>query len=60
MNVIDEGDKIVLQYTMAGTNGPSLLPEEPTSKPWEGSRITICRFEDEKIIEQWITSTTSM
>jgi len=54
MDVVGEGNKVVLRYTMAGTNtGPSLLTEEPTGKSWEASGISIYRFEDGTIIEQW-------
>ncbi|SEP30986.1 Predicted ester cyclase [Halogranum amylolyticum] len=53
-DLIGEGDRVVLRYTMGGTNtGPSLLTEEPTGKSWEGSGISIYRTEDGKIAEQW-------
>lgn len=49
-----EGDRVALRYTMGGTNtGPSFLTDEPTGEAWEGSGISIYRFEDGKIAEQW-------
>lgn len=53
-DLICEGDQVVLRYTMWGTNtGPSFLTEEPTGESWEGSGISIYRFEDGIITEQW-------
>ena len=53
-DLFGEGDRVVLRYTMGGTNtGPSFLTEEPTGKSWEGSGISIYRFEDGKFAEQW-------
>ncbi|WP_049986137.1 ester cyclase [Halobellus rufus] len=53
-DLIGEGDRVVLRYTMTGRNtGASYLTEEPTGKSWEASGISIYRFEGEQIVEQW-------
>jgi len=55
-DVLGEGDQVVVRYTLSGTNtGPSFLTAEPTGEHWEGSGISIYRFEDGKIAEQWDT-----
>ena len=52
--LIGEGDRVVLRYTLSGRNtGPSFLTDEPTGKSWEGSGISIYRFEGGKVAEQW-------
>ncbi|WP_277554069.1 ester cyclase [Halobaculum limi] len=53
-DLIGEDDRVVLRYTLSGRNtGPSFLTDEPTGKSWEGSGISIYRFEDGKVAEQW-------
>lgn len=53
-DLIGEDDQVVLRYTLSGRNtGPSFLTDEPTGKSWEGSGISIYRFEDGKVAEQW-------
>lgn len=53
-DVFGEDDRVVLRYAMSGTNtGPSFLTAEPTGESWEGSGISVYRFEGEEIAEQW-------
>jgi len=53
-DLFGEGDRVCLRYTMGGTNtGPSYLTEEPTGESWEASGISIYRFADGKLAEQW-------
>jgi len=53
-DLFGEDDRVALRYTMGGTNtGPSFLTEEPTGEAWEGSGISIYRFEDGEMAEQW-------
>ena len=53
-DLIAEGDRVVMRYTLGGTNtGPSFLTDEPTGETWEGSGISIYRLEDSAIAEQW-------
>ena len=53
-DLFGEGDRVVLRYSMGGTNtGPSFLTDEPTGEPWDGSGISVYRFEDGQVAEQW-------
>ncbi|HKL28997.1 MAG TPA: ester cyclase [Natrialbaceae archaeon] len=55
-DLFGEDDRVTLRYTMSGTNtGPSFLTEEPTGKSWEGTGISIYRFENGQVVEQWDT-----
>lgn len=48
------GDRIVVRYTLEGTNdAPSFLTTEPTGNHWRSEGITIYRFEGDEIAEQW-------
>jgi len=52
--VFAAGDRVVMRYTMGGTNtGPSFLTEEPTGESWTGTGISIYRVEDGAVAEQW-------
>lgn len=53
-DLFGENDRVALRYTMGGTNtGPSFLTEEPTGETWVGSGISIYRFEEGTMAEQW-------
>jgi steroid delta-isomerase-like uncharacterized protein len=53
-DVIAEGDKAVTRYTIRGTHqGETEEFGPPTGKQMELKGITIHRFEDGKIVEEW-------
>jgi steroid delta-isomerase-like uncharacterized protein len=53
-DVIAEGDKAVTRYTIRGTHqGETGEFGPPTGKQMELKGITIHRFEDGKIVEEW-------
>lgn len=50
---IAEGDKVVVRWTAYGTHKGSLFGIPATNKPVTLKGISIYRFIDEKIVEQW-------
>jgi steroid delta-isomerase-like uncharacterized protein len=53
-DVIAEGDKVVTRYTIRGTHqGETEEFGPPTGRQMELEGITIHRFEDGKIVEEW-------
>jgi steroid delta-isomerase-like uncharacterized protein len=53
-NVIAEGDKLVIRYTIRGTHqGETEEFGPPTEKQMELKGITMHRFEGCKIVEEW-------
>ena len=53
-NVIAEGDKLVIRYTIRGTHqGETEEFGPPTEKQMELKGITMHRFEGGKIVEEW-------
>ena len=53
-NVIAEGDKLVIRYTIRGTRqGETEEFGPPTEKQMELKGITMHRFEGGKIVEEW-------
>jgi steroid delta-isomerase-like uncharacterized protein len=53
-DVIAEGDKVVRRYTTRGTHqGETEMFGPPTGRQIEQKGITIHRFEDGKIVEEW-------
>ena len=53
-DVIAEGDKVVSRYTIRGTHqGETEQFGPPTGRQMELEGITIHRFEDGKIVEEW-------
>jgi steroid delta-isomerase-like uncharacterized protein len=53
-DVIAEGDKVVSRYTIRGTHqGETQEFGPPTGRQMELEGITIHRFEDGKIVEEW-------
>jgi len=55
---IAEGDKIVCRWTSTGTHLGKLMGIPPTGKKVTYTGITITRFADGKIVEQWWTMDT--
>lgn len=52
--LIEAGDRITARYRPSGTNtGPGPLVDQPTGKRFEIEEITVFRFEDGKLAEQW-------
>ena len=53
-DVIAEGDKVVRRYTTRGTHqGETEMFGPPTGRQIEQKGITIHRFEEGKIVEEW-------
>jgi steroid delta-isomerase-like uncharacterized protein len=53
-DVIGEGDQVVSRYTIRGTHqGETEEFGPPTNKQMELEGITVHRFEDGKIVEEW-------
>ena len=53
-DVIAEGEKVVRRYTTRGTHqGETEMFGPPTGRQMELEGITIHRFEDGKIVEEW-------
>jgi steroid delta-isomerase-like uncharacterized protein len=53
-DVIGEGDQVVSRYTLRGTHqGETEEFGPPTNKQMEPGGITIHRFEEGKIVEEW-------
>ena len=51
---VEAGDRITARYRVSGTNtGPGPLAGQPTGKRFEVEEITVFRFEDGKLAEQW-------
>jgi steroid delta-isomerase-like uncharacterized protein len=52
--LIEAGDRITARYRPSGTNtGPIPIADHPTGKRFEIEEITVFRFEDGKLAEQW-------
>jgi steroid delta-isomerase-like uncharacterized protein len=52
-NIIAEGDKVVVRWTMNGTHLGELMGIAPTGRPVEFTGATIHRIADGKIVENW-------
>ena len=52
-DMVSEGDRTALRFVLRGTHTTSLLGEEPTSRQVALDGITIYRFEDGVIAEDW-------
>src|SRR5262245_41252789 len=55
-DVFAEGDKAVARWTSSGTHLGDYMGAPPTGKRLTTSGITIFRFEDGKVVEEWIQS----
>ena len=53
LDVVAEGDRVVLRYVGTGTHRASMLGEAPTSGPIELHGMTLFRFVDGRIAEDW-------
>jgi predicted ester cyclase len=52
-NIITEGDKVAIRWTVNGTHLGELMGIPPTEGPVTFTGITIYRFADGKIVENW-------
>jgi steroid delta-isomerase-like uncharacterized protein len=52
-NIIAEGDKVAVRFTLRGTHGGDLMGIPPTGKPVAFTGIDINRIADGKIAERW-------
>ena len=52
-DLIAEGDRVTIRWTLHGTNTGPMLGRPPTGEPVELSAIVIFRIADGKIAERW-------
>jgi steroid delta-isomerase-like uncharacterized protein len=52
-NVIAEADKVAVRWTVNGTHQGELMGIPPTGRPVSFTGITLYRFADGKIVEEW-------
>ena len=52
-DLLAEGDKVTVRYTVTGTHAGELLGHAPTGKPITNTGIAIYRVADGKIVEAW-------
>jgi predicted ester cyclase len=52
-DLIAEGDRVTIRWTLHGTNTGPLLGRPPTGQPVELAAIVIFRIADGKIAERW-------
>ena len=50
---IAEGDKVVTRVTVQGTHKGDLMGTPPTGKQATATAISIMRFADNKVVEEW-------
>ena len=50
---IAEGDKVVTRFTAQGTHRGDLMGTPPTGKQVTATAISIMRFVDNKVVEEW-------
>ena len=50
---IAEGDKVVTRFTAQGTHKGDLMGTPPTGKQVTATPISIMRFADDKVVEEW-------
>ena len=53
-DVIVEGEKAAVRWTMRGTHHGASLGMPPTGKQFSMSGVSVLRFEGEKVAESWI------
>jgi len=53
-DMVAEGDKVVIRATMTGTQEGELMGLPPSGKMLTMEAIAIRRFEDGKIVEEWV------
>jgi steroid delta-isomerase-like uncharacterized protein len=52
-DLVAEGDRVTIRWTLRGTNTGPMLGQPPTGQPVEFSAIVIFRVADGKITERW-------
>jgi steroid delta-isomerase-like uncharacterized protein len=52
-DLVAEGDRVTIRWTLRGTNTGPMLGRPPTGQPVELAAIVIFRIEDGKIAERW-------
>jgi predicted ester cyclase len=52
-DLIAEGDRVTIRWTLRGTNTGPMLGRPPTGKPVELAAIVIFRITDGRIAERW-------
>ncbi len=52
-DMVAEGDKVVVRYTVEGTQQGELLGVPPSGKRFQTSGISVYRLAEGKIAEQW-------
>lgn len=55
-DLLRDGDRVAVRWTMTGTHKGSMAGEEPTGERVELSGIEINRFADGGLVETWIQS----
>jgi steroid delta-isomerase-like uncharacterized protein len=54
--LIQEGNSVVARWTTRGTHRGDFFGIAPTNHPVEWTGITIFRFENARVVEQWVQS----
>lgn len=54
IHLVAEGDLVVIHFVSTGTNGGSWLGNPPTGRSIRINEVSILRFEDGRIAEQWL------
>src|SRR5690349_17546633 len=52
-DLVAEGDRVTVRWTMRGTRSGTFLGQPPTGEPVELSAIVIFRIEDGRLAERW-------
>jgi len=55
-DVVCAGDKVAFRWVVAGTHTGDWMGIAPTGKPITWGGITICRFANGKIVEEWLAA----
>jgi predicted ester cyclase len=53
-DIIAEGDKVVLRYSMSGTQKGEFMGIAPTNRRVEGTSLCMVRLADGKVAEMWV------
>ncbi len=52
-DLLAEGDRVAIRWTLRGTNAGPMLGQPPSGQPGEQTAIVIFRIADGKIAERW-------
>lgn len=52
-DLLAEGDRVAVRWTMRGTNTGPMLSQPPSGEPVEMTAVVIFRIADRKIAERW-------